>query len=101
MRLLGVAEGSPRRDPPPLSLELPPRKRLPPPAAPEERCASRPPPEGAGAAAGGEAGHFERAAQGGWCHGCRAKLAELKRQALQLAAACNPLAPPACLGWLP
>ncbi|XP_060117566.1 kinesin-like protein KIF26A [Heteronotia binoei] len=95
MRLLGVAEGSSRRDPPPsLSLELPQRKRLPP-AAPEERCASRPPPEGAGAASGGELGHFERAAApGGWCQACQAKLAELRRQALKLAAACNSLAPP-------
>ncbi|XP_062974190.1 kinesin-like protein KIF26A [Elgaria multicarinata webbii] len=93
----GVAEGSPRREPPPpLSLELPPRKRLLQPAAPEDRCGSRPPPEGAGAAAGpgGELGHFERAAKGGWCRSCQAKLAELKRQALKLAAGCKPLAPP-------
>ncbi|XP_053138801.1 kinesin-like protein KIF26A isoform X2 [Hemicordylus capensis] len=94
MRVLGVAEGSPRREPTPLSLELPPRKRLQP-AAPEDRCGSRPPPEGAGAASGGELSHFERAAaaKGEWCPSCQAKLAELKRQALKLAAGCNSLAP--------
>ncbi|XP_078239959.1 kinesin-like protein KIF26A isoform X3 [Pogona vitticeps] len=109
-----VAEGGPRREPaappppsssssssssppPPLSLELPPRKRLlqPPPAGGEDRCGSRPPPEGAGAASGAEPGHLERAAQGGgWCRGCQAKLAELKRQAVKLAAGCPPLALP-------
>ncbi|XP_008103248.2 kinesin-like protein KIF26A isoform X2 [Anolis carolinensis] len=98
----GVAEGSPRRDSPP-SLELPARKRLlqppPPPPPLEERCASRPPPEGAGAAAGTEPGHLERAAGGGrgagggWCRSCQAKLAELRRQALKLAAGHNSLAP--------
>ncbi|XP_077779683.1 kinesin-like protein KIF26A isoform X3 [Podarcis muralis] len=94
MPVLGVAEGSPLREPAPLSLELPPRKRLLQPAAPEDRCGSRPAPEGAGAASGGELGHFERAAKGGWCRSCQAKLAELKRQAVKLASGCNSLTPP-------
>ncbi|XP_066485563.1 kinesin-like protein KIF26A [Tiliqua scincoides] len=96
MRVLGVAEGSPRHDPTPLSLELPPRKRLQQQQQQptEDRCGSRPPPEGAGAASGGELSHFERAAKGGWCPGCQAKLAELKRQALKLAAGCNSRGPP-------
>ncbi|XP_061468271.1 kinesin-like protein KIF26A isoform X2 [Rhineura floridana] len=94
MPVLGVAEGSPLREPPPLSLELPQRKRLFQPAAPEDRCSSRPAPEGAGAASGSELGHFERPAKGGWCRTCQAKLAELKRQAVKLAAGCNSLAPP-------
>lgn len=85
MRLLGVAEGSPRQ-------EGSPRKRLQHQyqAAPEDHHSSsttsisRPPPEGAGAASGGELSPLE----GGWCPGCQAKLAELKRQALKLAAPC-------------
>ncbi|KAJ6661891.1 hypothetical protein lerEdw1_013062 [Lerista edwardsae] len=84
MRVLGVAEGSPRHEPTPLSLELPPKTR----------CGSRPPPEGAGAASGGELSHFERAVKGGWCPSCQAKLADLKRQAATLAAGCNSLGPP-------
>ncbi|XP_069715072.1 kinesin-like protein KIF26A isoform X1 [Phaenicophaeus curvirostris] len=79
-----AAEGSASR-------ELSPRKR--PPAAEEERCASRPPPEGAGA--GAEPRPGERAPAGGWCRSCQAQLAELRRQAVRLAAGgCPPNAPP-------
>ncbi|XP_065259802.1 kinesin-like protein KIF26A [Emys orbicularis] len=84
-----VAEGSSGREPAPLSLELAPRKRLPL-AADEDRCGSRPPPEGAGAVSLAELGHFERAGKGGWCKNCQVKLAELKKQAVKLAASSSP-----------
>ncbi|XP_074852506.1 kinesin-like protein KIF26A [Carettochelys insculpta] len=88
-RAPGVAEGSSGREPPPLPLELSPRKRLQP-GADEDRCGSRPPPEGAGAVSVAELGHFERAGKGGWCKNCQAKLAEFKKQALKLAASNSP-----------
>ncbi|XP_075782579.1 kinesin-like protein KIF26A isoform X2 [Pelodiscus sinensis] len=88
-RAPGIAEGSSGREPPPLSLELSPRKRLQP-AADEDRCGSRPPPEGAGAVSVAELGHFERAGKGGWCKNCQVKLAEFKKQALKLAAGSSP-----------
>ncbi|CAM2116322.1 unnamed protein product [Caretta caretta] len=84
-----IAEGSSGREPAPLSLELAPRKRLPP-AADEDRCGSRPAPEGAGAVSLAELGHFERTGKGGWCKNCQVKLAELKKQAVKLAASSSP-----------
>uniref|UniRef100_A0A8D0GJJ0 Kinesin family member 26A n=1 Tax=Sphenodon punctatus TaxID=8508 RepID=A0A8D0GJJ0_SPHPU len=84
--------GSSRREPPPLSLDLASRKKLQF-AADEDRCGSRPPPEGAGAVSVAELGHFERAGKGGWCKNCQVKLAELKKQALKLAASSSPANP--------
>ncbi|XP_068110329.1 kinesin-like protein KIF26A isoform X2 [Hyperolius riggenbachi] len=61
-----------------------PRKRLQ--SADEALQGSRPPPEGAGAASVSELGHTEGPGIGEWCPYCQAKLAELKKQALKLAA---------------
>ncbi|XP_072283871.1 kinesin-like protein KIF26A isoform X2 [Pyxicephalus adspersus] len=61
-----------------------PRKRLQ--SADEALQGSRPPPEGAGAASLSELGHTEGPGVGEWCPYCQAKLAELKKQALKLAA---------------
>ncbi|KAM5129235.1 kinesin-like protein KIF26A [Mantella aurantiaca] len=61
-----------------------PRKRLQ--SADEVLQGSRPPPEGAGAASLSELGHTEGPGVREWCPYCQAKLAELKKQALKLAA---------------
>lgn len=55
-----------------------PRKRLH--SAEDARCSSRPPPEGAGSVP-----ITESEEKGGFCHQCRRKLAELKKQAQALA----------------
>ncbi|KAM9294097.1 kinesin-like protein KIF26A [Gastrophryne carolinensis] len=61
-----------------------PRKRLQ--SVDEVLQGSRPPPEGAGASSTSELGHIERSGVREWCPYCQAKLAELKKQALKLAA---------------